>query len=588
MKIENLRSMMEKKGISAYIIPTADPHQSEYVADYFKSREWMSGFTGSAGSLVISMDRALLWTDGRYFLQAEKELEGSEIELMKMGTKDVPNYSQWLRDNLNSGQTIGFHGQVFAESSAKDLENQLKGKDIGFISDFDLVGDIWHDRPSMPKEEVIIHEKVYAGLEAKEKISKVREIMKGKGASYFLIGSLDDIAWLYNIRGKDIAYSPVAISYGLVSLEKAYIFIDKDKINTQVEDHLRANGIELLAYEEITELLATIKEGNTIILDENRINRELYKAIPKVVNLINEVDITTTLKGIKNQVEIENQRNAYLKDGAALVKFLAWLDRSIGKIEIDEISVADKLKTFRKKQDLFQEPSFETISAYGPNAAMAHYRATTDDYSVLEAKGLYLIDSGGQYIDGTTDITRTIALGDLTEEEKTDFTLTLKGHINLIKTRFLEGTTGFQLDILSRQPLWNQGLDYKHGTGHGIGFFLNVHEGPHRIASVYNNVPLEKGMVMSIEPGIYKDGKHGIRIENIVVVNEDISTESGNFLSFEVLSYVPIDLNCIDVSLLNQEEVTWLNNYHREVYSKLADYLNEEEKTWLQDKTRSI
>lgn len=579
---------MDDKGVAAYIVPTADPHQSEYVGEYFKTREWISGFTGSAGTVIITKERALLWTDGRYFIQAEKELKDSDYELMKMGNPQVPNYTEWLGDYLNKGDTLAFDGQIVAESLAKKLENILEDKEIEFLDEFDLVGEIWTDRPELPRNEIIIHDIKYAGLKSDEKISQVRKIMKEKKADYFLIGSLDDIAWLYNIRGRDIAYSPVAISYGIVTMEKAFIFIDRDKVSSRLKEYFEENNIEIKNYEEVFEFVKDINKNSTMILDEDKINRYLFKNIAKEVNIINEMDITSKFKAIKNESEIKNQRNAYIKDGVALVKFLCWLDRNNGKSEINEITAADKLESFRKEQDLFIEPSFETISAYGPNAAMAHYRATSEDYSPLGAKGLYLIDSGGQYLDGTTDITRTVALGELREEEKMDFTLTLKGHINLISSKFLEGTNGYQLDILSRQALWKEGLDYKHGTGHGIGFFLNVHEGPHRIASVFNDIALEEGMIMSIEPGLYKNGKHGIRIENIVAVKRDIETEFGRFLSFEVLSYAPIDSSCIEKSLLNNDEIQWLNNYHKEVYSKLVDYLTEDEKIWLEDKTREI
>lgn len=587
-RVKRLRELMKTKGITAYIVPTSDPHQSEYVADCYKTRAWISGFTGSAGTVIITQDEAILWTDGRYFIQAENQLEGTEYKLFKIGIPGFPTYTEWLKDNLKDGDSIGFDGKVFAQSSVESIEKELKDKDIEFIDEYDLVGAIWEDRPSIPESIAFIHETKYTGKSAKEKVEEVRNEMKKLNVDYFLLASLDDIAWMYNIRGNDIANNPVVISYALISKDKAYLFVNKNKINDDVEASLKENQIELYPYEEVVNVVNSFEKGTKILLEKDRINRWLYTNIPAECKIVNDTNITTKLKGIKNPVEVENQRNAYIKDGVALVKFLHWLDNDLGKMEITEISASDKLEEFRREQDLFVEPSFGTISAYEANAAMAHYSATEDSYAVLEPKGLYLVDSGGQYLDGTTDITRTMALGPITEEQKRDFTLTLKGHINLISARFLKGTSGHQLDILCRYPLWQEGIDFKHGTGHGIGFFLNVHEGPHRIASVPNDVTLEKGMVVSIEPGVYKAGKHGIRIENIVIVDEDIETESGQFMKFETLSFVPIDLDAIDVNLLSDKEKAWLNNYHKEVYNKLSPYLNEEEKTWLKAETRSI
>ncbi|HZJ98827.1 MAG TPA: aminopeptidase P family protein, partial [Tissierellaceae bacterium] len=579
---------MKSNGISAYIIPTSDPHQSEYVADHYKARSWISGFTGSAGTVVVTQDDANLWTDGRYFIQAENQLKGSEYKLFKMGVAEVPSYIEWLKANIESGDTIGYDARVFSQITAEELEKEFIEYGINFNDKYDFVGEIWEDRPELTKEEAFVHELIYTGISSSGKIAKLRANMKSKGADYFLIASLDDIAWLFNIRGKDVKSNPVIISYALISSDRAYLFVDMDKINPDVESFLNDNGIQILSYEDVIKYVREIESDASVILEKDKINRWIYDAIPEECNIIDELNYTTILKGKKNHTEIENQKNAYIKDGVALTKFLYWLDKKIDKIEITELSAAEKLLEFRKEQDLFIEPSFNTISAYGPNAAMAHYSATKDSFSIIEKKGFYLVDSGGQYLDGTTDITRTVAVGPITDEEKKDFTLTLKGHINLINAKFLEGTSGYQLDILCRQPMWEEGLDFKHGTGHGIGYLLNVHEGPHRIASIPNFVALEKGMISSIEPGVYKAGKHGIRIENIAVVDDYIETESGKFMKFEVLSYVPIDLDAIDASLLSNNEIKWLNSYHKDVYEKLSPYLNEDENTWLQEKTRSI
>ena len=587
-RVKRLRDLMRERGIDAYIVNTSDPHQSEYVADHYKGRVWISGFTGSAGTAVITQDEAILWTDGRYFIQAEKELAASEYKLFKIAIPGFPTYTEWLKSNLKDGNNIGFDGKVFAQSSVENLEKEFKGKKIGFIDEFDLVGEVWEDRPKLSTEKAFIHELKYTGKTTKEKIAKVREEMKKHDVRYFILGSLDDIAWLYNIRGYDVSNNPVVISYALISMDKAYLFTDKVKINEEVEGFLRENGVDLGEYEEIIDCIKAVDKNSRIYIDKDRTNRWLYKAIPTECKIINGTNITTKLKAIKNSTEIENQRNAYIKDGVALVKFLHWLDKSVGNISITEMSAQERLLEFRKEQDGFIEPSFGTISAYKGNAAMMHYSASESSNAEIKKEGLYLVDSGGQYFDGTTDITRTVAMGPITEEEKKDFTLTLKGHINLSNARFLYGATGHSLDVLARYPLWQEGIDYKCGTGHGIGFLLNVHEGPHRIATVVNSVVLEKGMIVSIEPGVYKAGSHGIRIENIVVVEEDIKTDSGQFMKFETLSFVPIDIEAIDADLLLNRERQWINDYHKEVYNKLSPYLNDEEKLWLKEETRSI
>lgn len=588
-RIKRLRELMEEKGISAYIIPTTDPHSSEYVADYYKGRSFISGFTGSAGTALVTYDKALLWADGRYFVQAEEEIEGSEFELMKMGVEGVPNLKEWLENNLETGATLGFDGKLFPQKEVEDLEGKLKEKEIDFTGEYDLIGEIWKDRPDLPSGKAFILEEKYAGESVEEKLSRVREEMQEKDANILLLSSLDDIAWLFNIRGSDVSFNPVVISYACVTEEKAYLFVNKEKIDKDVEAFLNENNIEVKAYDQISKFVSEINKEKNVILDKKKFNSWLYKNLDRDVEVIDETNITTKLKAVKNETEIKNQKSTYIKDGVALVKFFHWIDKNIDKEEIDEISAAERLEDFRKEQDLYMEPSFGTISAYGPNAAMAHYSATEDSFSKLKPEGMYLVDSGGQYLDGTTDITRTVALGKLTEEEKKDYTLTLKGHINLINMKFLKGTTGYGLDIACRYPLWQEGLDFKHGTGHGVGFFLNVHEGPQRIANdPTNKVSLEPGMVVSIEPGMYRMGKHGIRIENIVVVEEDMETEFGKFLSFHTLSYVPIDSNCINKELLSQEEIQWLNNYHKEVYEKLSPSLDGEVLDWLKEKTKEI
>ena len=586
-RIKSLRELMKEKGITAYLIPTSDPHQSEYVADYYKGRTWISGFTGSAGTVIITEDEAILWTDGRYFIQAENELSGSEFKLYKMATPGFPTYIEYLGEKLKAGDKLGFDGRLVNQADVEKIEKSLEEK-IELIDQYDLVGDIWDTRPEAPMGDIFIHEVKYTGLTTSEKIQQVRDEMKKKNADYYLLSSLDDIAWLYNIRGKDVPNNPVVISYALVTLVSAFLFVDSKKLNTEVESFLSDNGVTIAGYEEIADYVKNFGEDSTVLLDKSRVNRWIYSAIPSSCKVIDEMNITTVLKGFKNPTEIENQKNAYIKDGVALTKFIYWLDKNIGKIEISELSAEAKLLEFREEQELFIEPSFATIAAYKENAAMMHYSAGPNSNAILKAEGLFLVDSGGQYYDGTTDITRTMVLGPITDEEKRDFTLTLKGHINLINAKFLQGTNGHALDILCRYPLWQEGIDYKCGTGHGIGFLLNVHEGPHRLANVPNNIALEEGMIVTIEPGVYKAGKHGIRIENVVVVEKHIATDSGQFMKFNTLSFVPIDLEGVNSEMLTEVEKNWLNDYHKDVYKVLSPYLNEEEKAWLEKETRAI
>lgn len=586
-RINELRKLMKEKGINVYLIPTSDPHQSEYVADYYKGRTWISGFTGSAGTVIVTQDEAILWTDGRYFIQAENELKDSEYKLYKMATPGYPTYIEYLKEKLKSGDTLGFDGRMVNQADYEKLKITVD-ENIEFKDEFDLVGEIWDSRPNAPVGHMFIHEKKYTGFSTSEKIQQVRDVMKKKNADYFLLSSLDDIAWLYNIRGKDVPNNPVVISYALVTLVSAFLFVDSSKLNPEVIAHLTDNGVAMANYEAIGEFVHNFADNSKVLLDKSRVNRWIYSAIPSSCKIIDEMNITTVLKGNKNKTEIENQRNAYLKDGVALTKFIHWLDKNVGRIEISELSAEEELLKFRQEQDLFLEPSFSTIAAYKENAAMMHYSASENSNAVLKPEGLFLVDSGGQYLDGTTDITRTMALGKISDEEKRDYTLTLKGHINLISARFLAGTNGHALDILSRYPLWQEGLDYKSGTGHGIGFLLNVHEGPHRIANTPNSVALEEGMIVTIEPGVYKAEKHGIRIENVVVVEKDIATDSGQFMKFDLLSFVPIDLDAVDSQMLSHNEKTWLNGYHKNVYEKISPFLNEEEKLWLEKETREI
>ncbi len=585
-RIEKLRNEMRERGIEAYIVPSSDPHQSEYVADHYTARTFITGFTGSAGTAVITLKEAGLWTDGRYFIQAENELKDTDVTLFRMGESNVPTIEAFLKDTLNSGAKVAFHGKVISVEYFRSLQKALESKEFSFEVNEDLIGEVWKGRPEKPCSEVILHDVKYTGKSREDKIAKIVHEMKTMGAEHYVISGLDDIAWLLNVRGRDVSCNPLTIAYVVISEGKCNLFIDDRKINEEVSAELEKANIQIMPYDSIVEFLEGIKVG-TILLDPAKTNTWVYSAIK--TKTLEAMDITTKFKAIKNDTEVENIRKAMVRDGVAMVKFIAWIKKTIKTRNITEIEAADKLFEIRRVGENFYDLSFGSISAYRGNASMPHYHATEENEATIKPESLYLIDSGAQYLDGTTDITRTLAMGKLTAEEKTDFTLVLRGMIDLTMQRFLYGTTGSNLDIIARIPLWNAGMDYKHGTGHGVGFFLNVHEGPHRIAMIPNNIKLEKGMVMSNEPGVYKAEKHGIRIENLVVVQENENTEyGGQFMNFETLTVCPIDLEAIDVSLLTLEEKAWLNNYHKTVFEKLSMYLQGEELEYLTQATLAI
>ncbi len=586
-RVEKLRQLMKENQMDAYIIPSFDAHQSEYVAEHWKSRQWISGFTGSAGTVVITLEDAGLWTDGRYYIQAEKQLAGSGIRLFRMVDPGVPFYSEWLAEVLNEGSIVGFDGNVFSTNLVKRMAEDLQAKDIQLKMDLDLIGELWEDRPEIPKTPLFTHDVKYAGKSRVEKLNEVREEMRNKGANYYILTSLDDIAWLLNIRGVDVPNSPVVIANVIVAEHTCYLFIDSCKVLASDKLELEAEGIELKANDEIQTFLETLSNEDAVMLDATKTNINLYNAINSDTKKCENPDITTNLKAIKNDVEIENMKECQIKDSVAMVKFIKWLKDAVNNEEITEIAAEQKLEGFRKAQEGYMGTSFDTIAGYQEHAAMMHYKANEETQFMLKNEGLFLIDSGGQYYDGTTDITRTIVLGNLTDEQKRDYTLVLKGFIALSAVKYLHGSTGANLDILARQPIWQHGIDYKCGTGHGVGFFLNVHEGPQSIRN-NNHVPLEKGMILTNEPGIYLEGKYGIRIENLMIVAEDEKTEFGQFMNFETITYCPIDLAGINVEMLTNSEKQWLNNYHQEVYTKLALYLNEEERGWLREETKEI
>ena len=579
-RIEEARKVMKKYKVDAYIVTSSDYHQSEYIDDYFKGREYLSGFTGSAGVLVIFKDEACLWTDGRYHIQAEKQLKGSEVKLFKQGNLGVPTYKEYIISKLAENSKIGIDAKILLSSDINEILSKKKYK----IVDFDLLAEIWDKRKKLPDGKIFILEDKYTGKTYKEKVKEIRTVLKEKGVDYNIISSLDDIAWIYNFRGDDVQHNPVALSFTVISEKKASLYIDKNKLNEEAKKYFKDNKVEVKEYFEFFEDIKKLK-GN-ILVDFNKISYAIYEAITKN-ELINSMNPSTYLKAHKNEIEIANTKDIHIQDGVAIVKFMYWLKNNYKKENITEFSAEEKINSLREKIEGYIDLSFSTISAFGKNAAMMHYSAPEKNSTKIE-DGVYLLDSGGTYLKGTTDITRTFFLGKVGKQEKTDNTLVLKGMLALSRAKFLFGATGTNLDVLARQFLWNVGIDYKCGTGHGVGHILNVHEGPHGIRFQYNPQRLEVGMIVTNEPGAYIEGSHGIRIENELLVKEACETEHGKFLEFETITYAPIDLDGIVKTLLTKEEKQQLNEYHSEVYKKLSPYLNKKEKEFLKEYTKSI
>jgi len=590
-KLAALRQIMWENKIDAYIIPMTDPHMSEYVATHWHAIKWFSGFSGSTANVVVTQNFAGLWTDSRYFIQAETQLKESGIELVKLKVPHTAEYIDWLNKTLNVDSVVGFDGKVFSVGIAQAMKIAFERKNIKLNADFNFISDLWTDRPEIPTNEVFNHDIKYAGQRRTEKIATVREKMKERNIDYHLLSSLDDIAWLFNLRGNDISYNPLFISYALISQNEAILFVDNKKLPAELKTNLENDKIAIKPYDEIYSALSNMKDSEVILAQLSKTNYSLYKSIPNTCSIIDEVNITTILKSLKNETEIDNIRETMVKDGVAMVKFLYWLEQTVGKEKITEISAGEKLLSFRKEQNNFFGESFGVISAYKAHGAMPHYSATEESNVELKSEGLYLVDSGGQYFGGTTDITRTVTLGKLTDEEIRDFTLALKGTISLAMAVFPQGTKGVQLDVIARKALWDNKMNYGHGTGHGVGFFLNVHEGPQSISSRDSGnteTVLQPGMLTSDEPAFYRAGKHGIRIENLILVVEDEENEFGKFLKFETVTLCPIDTKPVDVNLLTKEERYWLNNYHNEVYRELSPYLDDLHKNWLKEKTLAI
>lgn len=579
-RIEEARKVMKKYKVDAYIVTSSDYHQSEYIDDYFKGREYLSGFTGSAGVLVIFKDEACLWTDGRYHIQAENQLKDSEIKLFKQGNLGVPTYKEYIVSKLAENSKIGIDAKILLSSDINEILSKKKYE----IIDFDLLAEVWDKRKALPNEKIFILEDKYTGKAYKEKVKEVRKVLKEKGVDYNIISSLDDIAWIYNFRGDDVQYNPVALSFTVISEKKASLYINKNKLNEEAKKYFKDNKVEVKGYFEFFEDIKKLK-GN-ILVDFNKISYAIYEAISKNT-MINSMNPSTYFKSHKNETEIANTKDIHIQDGVAMVKFMYWLKNNYKKENITEFSAEERINSLREKIEGYIDLSFSTISAFGKNAAMMHYSAPEKKSAKIE-DGVYLLDSGGTYLKGTTDITRTFFLGKVGKQEKIDNTLVLKGMLALSRAKFLFGATGTNLDILARQFLWNVGIDYKCGTGHGVGHILNVHEGPHGIRFQYNPQRLETGMIVTNEPGAYIEGSHGIRIENELLVKEFCETEHGKFLEFETITYAPIDLNGIVKTLLTKEEKQQLNEYHSEVYEKLSPYLNKKEKEFLKEYTKSI
>lgn len=586
-RIHALRMAFRPNNIKAFIIPSTDPHLSEYVAPYWMSREWISGFTGSAGTAVILMDKAGLWTDSRYFLQAEKELEGSGITLYKEMLPETPSITKFLCQNLKPGESVSIDGKMFSVQQVEQMKEDLAPYQLQVNLFGDPLKNIWKNRPSMPDAPAFIYDVKYAGKSCGEKVAAIRTELKKKGVFALFLSSLDEIAWTLNLRGSDVHCNPVIVSYLLVTQDEVVYFISPEKITQEVNKYLQEQQVSLRKYDEAESFLNSFT-GENILIDPKKTNYAIYSAINPACKVVRGESPVTLLKAIRNEQEIAGIHHAMQRDGVALVKFLKWLEASVLSGKETELSVDRKLHEFRAAQPLYMGESFDTIAGYKEHGAIVHYSATEESDVTLQSKGFLLLDSGAQYLDGTTDITRTIALGELTEEEKTDYTLILKGHIALAMAKFPAGTRGAQLDVLARMPIWSHGMNFLHGTGHGVGHFLSVHEGPQSIRMNENPIVLQPGMVTSNEPGVYKAGSHGIRTENLTLVCKDKEGMFGEYFKFETITLCPICKKGIIKEMLTAEEVKWFNDYHQTVYKKLSPSLNEEEKKWLLEATKAI
>lgn len=589
-RIAALREAMKQHKIDAYIIPTSDPHMSEYPADCWKYREWISGFTGSAGTVIITADKAGLWTDSRYFLQASTQLEGTGIELFKMMLPETPTIPEFLTHELKEGQTVGLNGETYSLADARSLEKALAEKKIKLNTNASLIDPIWKERPAIPEAPMFEMPIELSGKSTEDKLIDINKMLHKAGADCTILSALDEVAWTFNIRGTDVAYNPVVISYAFVSEKESVLFVNPKKIPAEIAEHLKKEGVTLADYGMLATFLSRLPEQTRVFIDSKRTNVAIYNALPKSSILIEGTSPANHLKSIKNETEIKGFRNAVLKDGIAMTKFYFWLEKMLKAGEkVTELSAAAKLTALRSEQPQYVMDSFASISSYGPHGAVVHYSPTPETDTELKTDSLYLLDSGAQYLDGTTDITRTIALCDEPSEQmKKDFTRALKGTIGIAKCKFPAGIRGCLIDAFARKALWDAGINYLHGTCHGIGHCLNVHEGPQSIRMEENPVILEPGMVMSDEPAMYRPGEYGIRTENMILIREDSETEFGKFLGFETLTLCYIDTKLVIPSMLSVREHAWLNKYHQMVYDLVSPHLTEEEKAWLKEKTAEI
>ena len=590
-RLKNLRGQMKEKKIDIYIVPTADFHQTEYVGEYFKARKYITNFSGSAGTAVITADEARLWTDGRYFIQAAEQIAGTTVELMKMGEPGVPTIKEYLADTLKAGGNIGFDGRAVAMGEGLAYEEIAKEKNGRVIYACDLIDEIWEERPALSAEPAWMLEEKYAGETAAGKLSRIREYMKENGASVHVLTTLDDICWTLNMRGNDIEFFPLVLSYGIITMSQMHLYINEAKLSEEMKAQFAKDNILLHPYNDIYEDVKMIAEEESVLIDPARLNYALYSNIPDGVKKIEQRNPEVLFKAVKNPVEIENIRKAQLKDSVAHVRFMKWLKENVGKIRITEMSASEKLDEFRMEMGNFIRPSFEPISSYGEHCALMHYTSSQETDVELKEGNVFLTDTGAGFYEGSTDITRTYALGEIPDIMKEHFTLTLMGHMGLANARFLYGCTGMNLDLMARKPLWDRGLDFKCGTGHGMGYLLSIHESPAGFRWRYRageTAVLEEGMVLTDEPGIYIEGSHGIRLENEILVRKGEQNEYGQFMYFETITYIPMDLDAVKTEMLPEETRIQLNDYHRTVYEKISPYLNDEEKEWLKKYTRAV
>ena len=590
-RIEQLRVLMKEKNIDAYVVPTADFHQSEYVGEHFKARKFITGFSGSAGTAVITADEARLWTDGRYFIQAAKQIEGTGVELMKMGEPGFPTLTEYLADTLPENGILGFDGRVVATGEGEEYEAIVNAKNGSIVYEYDLIDQVWTDRPALSEKPVFELGVEYTGETVASKLSRIREEMKKCGATVHILTTLDDICWTLNMRGDDIDFFPLVLSYAVIEMDKAVLYINEAKLSDEIKEHFAADGIEIRPYNDIYEDVKSICEKEVLLIDPAKLNYSLFNNLPEGCKKVSAPNPEIIFKAMKNEVEVENMKKANLKDSVAHVKFMKWVKENVNKEVITEMSASDKLDEFRKEMGNFIRPSFEPISSYGPHAAMCHYTSSPETDVQLKEGDIFLTDTGAGFWEGSTDITRTYALGEIPAKTKENFTLVAIANLQLGSARFLYGTTGLVLDILARKPFWDRDLNFNHGTGHGVGYLLNIHEGPAGFRWKYRpneTHTLEKGMIITNEPGIYFEGEFGIRLENELLCCEGTNNEYGQFMHFESITFVPFDLDAIEPSIMTEQDKKLLNDYHKEVFEKVSPFLNDEEKAWLEKYTRAI